>query len=281
MKVAVTGANGFVGRHVVAELAKREGVTIVASSRSPAPLMTLPANVRYLQLDIADAPADAYTALGSPDTLVHLAWAGLPNYRSLHHFESELPRQYTFLRTLVDAGLPSMLVTGTCYEYGMASGELLEERAPAPVNSYGYAKAALLEQLQYLRKEKDFALTWARLFYMHGEGQAPTSLYPLLRAAVTRGDATFPMSAGEQLRDYLPVVEVARMMADIAMRRPDAGTVNICSGNPISVRRLVENFIESNNWSITLDRGRYPIPDYEPLAFWGSVKKLSALLSLP
>jgi dTDP-6-deoxy-L-talose 4-dehydrogenase (NAD+) len=281
MKIAVTGANGFVGRHVVADLARRKDVTVVASSRSPVPSATLPANVQYLQIDMASPPADAYVALGNPDALVHLAWAGLPNYRSLHHFESELPRQYMFLRNLVEAGLPAMLVAGTCYEYGMASGELCEERVSMPVNPYGYAKAALLEQLQYLRKEKNFALTWARLFYMYGEGQAPTSLYPLLRAAVARGDVCFPMSSGEQLRDYLPVTDIARMMADMTMRRSNAGPVNICSGTPISVRQLVENFIKSHNWSIALDRGRYPIPDYEPLAFWGSVKKLNALLSPP
>lgn len=279
MKIAVTGANGFVGRHVVAELAEQHGIEITASSRAAKPAAALPKTVRHIALDIAQPPADAYAQLGRPDLVMHLAWAGLPNYRSLHHFESELPVQYSFLRRLVEAGLPSLLVTGTCYEYGMTSGQLAENQPTAPVNPYGFAKAMLLEQLQYLKTQKPFALTWARLFYMHGEGQAPTSLYPMLRAAVMRRDATFPMSLGEQLRDYLPVEEVARLLVELAIRHADAGVVNVCSGMPISVRRLTEQFLVHNNWSIALDRGKYPVPDYEPFAFWGSVEKLNRLLA--
>ena len=278
MKIAVTGANGFVGRHVLAELARREGVSVVASSRSAECTAALPAFIRYVPLDMESLSGNIYDKLGRPDLLMHMAWSGLPNYRSLSHFENELPRQYHFLRTLVEEGLPALLVTGTCYEYGLASGQLSEDQTSAPANPYGFAKAALFEQLRFLQAQRSFSLTWARLFYMYGEDQAPTSLYPLLRAAVMRGDAAFPMSSGEQLRDYLPVQEVARLLTELALRCPDAGPVNVCSGTPISVRCLVEQFIVRHNWSIAFDRGKYAVPDYEPLAFWGSVEKLDRLL---
>jgi dTDP-6-deoxy-L-talose 4-dehydrogenase (NAD+) len=278
MKIALTGANGFVGRHVTAELVRHGNVEIVASSRAPAQVQPWPERVSYVPLDIAAPPADALDRLGRPDVLIHLAWAGLPNYRSLHHFEDELPIQYRFLRGLIEAGLPSLLVSGTCYEYGMTPGCLTEGMPATPANPYGFAKASLLEQLRYLKVSRPFALTWARLFYMHGEGQAPTSLYPLLRAAVERGDKIFAMSSGEQLRDYLPIADVARLLVDLAMRKLDAGVVNVCSGEPISVRGLIETFLAQNNWSIALDRGKHPIPDYEPMAFWGSAQKLRRLL---
>ncbi len=279
MKIAVTGANGFVGRHVLAALAKHDDVEIIASSRAAAAAPALPDSVRYVSMDLSTPPPDPYAVLGRPDALVHLAWGGLPNYRSLHHFESELPRQYRFLRSLIDGGLPSLLVTGTCYEYGMACGELTENLRPSPVNPYGYAKAALLEMLQYLKAHKPFALTWARLFYMYGEGQAPTSLYSLLSAAVRRGDASFPMSSGDQLRDYLPVEGVARLLTNVAVDHSGSGILNICSGVPISVRGLVEQLVAQHCSPIVLDRGKYAVPDYEPMAFWGSTKRLNRLLA--
>ena len=94
----------------------------------------------------------------------------LSNYKSLYHFETELPRQYHFLESMIDAGLPSLLVIGTCFEYGMQSGALPAEMPTKPTNPYEYAKDALRQQLEFLRSIKPFNLTWGRLFYMYGEG---------------------------------------------------------------------------------------------------------------
>jgi dTDP-6-deoxy-L-talose 4-dehydrogenase (NAD+) len=274
MKIAVTGASGFIGRNVVAALARDGEVALVASSRSAGG--ALPPGVRHVALDMA-APEGAYDRLGRPDVVVHLAWNGLPNYRSLHHFETELPAQYRFLRGLIDDGLTRLVVAGTCYEYGMQSGALDETMVGLPTNPYALAKVTLHKQLEFLKDQVPFALTWARLFYAYGEGQAPSSIYSLLRAAVARGDARFPMSAGEQLRDFLPIETIAAHLAMLARQGGDVGIVNICSGQPTSIRGLVERWLADNGWSIALDLGHYPYPDYEPLAFWGSAAKLRAL----
>ncbi len=274
MKVAVTGATGFIGRHVLNELARHD-VETIAISRHATP------GAAGVQLDIRAASDDAFERIGRPDMLIHLAWGGLPHYRSLHHFEQELPAQYRFLSNLIAAGLSNLVVVGTCFEYGMQSGPLSEDLPARPDNPYGFAKDSLRRQLEYLRAAHPFNLTWARLFYLHGEGQAASSLLPLLRQAVARGDSVFNMSGGEQLRDYLPVTEVARCLVALALKQADPGVVNLCSGRPISVRRLVEGWIAENNWSIELNLGHYPYPDYEPMAFWGDRRKLDTLLETP
>lgn len=270
MKVAVTGASGFIGRHVITELLKH-GAEIVAVTREAARLAGLSEAVRIMEMDIARFSSDCFEQMGRPDILIHLAWDGLPNYKSLHHFETELARQYRFLKSMIEAGLPSLLATGTCFEYGMQSGALSAAMPTHPTNPYGYAKDALRQQLAFLRSINPFNLTWARLFYLYGEGQFGTSLYPTLREAVLRGDNVFNMSGGEQLRDYLPVEEVARQIVQLALMQSDIGAINICSGEPISVRRLVEQWLYKHNWKIELNLGYYPYPDYEPMAFWGEL----------
>lgn len=229
-------------------------------------------------IDMKYPPANAFDLLGRPDTLIHLAWAGLPNYKSLHHFEEELPTQYRFIKGLVASGLKNLVVTGTCFEYGMQSGPLNEDVETRPSNPYGFAKDTLRRQLEYLQQVRPFNLTWARLFYLYGEGQAENSLLPQLRKAVEQGDKIFNMSGGEQLRDYLPVTEVARYLVHLAMTNKNNGIVNICSGKPVSVRKLVENWIKENGWTIALNLGYYPYPDYEPMAFWGCADKLSIVI---
>ena len=188
MKIAVTGASGFVGKHVLAAL-RTHDVEIYAVTRDASHLNNgIDPSIRVVEMDIAHPDANAFEQLGCPDVLIHLAWDGLPHYKSLHHFETELPRQYNFLKGLIESGLPALLVTGTCFEYGMQSGELSEDMLAQPNNPYGYAKNALRQQLQYLQSTRPFKLTWARLFYMFGEGQAANTLYSQIRAAALRGD---------------------------------------------------------------------------------------------
>jgi dTDP-6-deoxy-L-talose 4-dehydrogenase (NAD+) len=226
-------------------------------------------------VDVRNPPNDTFEALGRPDVLIHLAWGGLPHYASLHHFEDEMPAQYRFLKGLLEAGLHNLVVTGTCFEYGLQSGALSEDMPTRPNTPYGYAKDGLRRQLQYLQQVRPFNLTWARLFYLFGDHQSQTSLFSQLKSAVTRGDPVFNMSGGEQLRDYLPVTEVAKILVSLATSPRDNGVVNVCSGVPISVRKLVENWLEQNHWSIRLNPGHYPYAQYEPFAFWGDRVKLA------
>lgn len=269
MKVAVTGARGFIGRHVIGELGRRD-VEVIATERPGVVRERPPAmNVRWVAFDIANPPEDSFAALERPDVLLHLAWDGLPNFRSLSHIESELPRQYAFLSNVIRHGLPALVTVGTCLEYGRQSGPLAAELETRPANPYGFAKDVLRRKLQYLKAVHPYRLTWARLFYMYGDGQPATSLLPALKAAVAAGRSEFPMSGGEQLRDYLPVNEVARRLADLTLNPDAPGLLNLCSGQPISVRRLVEGWIERNGWKIVPKYGELPYADYEPMAFWG------------
>lgn len=272
MKVAVTGATGFVGRHVVTELARR-GVTITPLLRKPG------AEGGAVAFDHSHDPTDAFERAGRPEVLLHLSWGGLPNYNSLHHFEDERPAHYRFIRAMVQGGVKHVVVAGTCFEYGMQSGALHEDLDCRPANAYGHAKDALRRELALLARELPFRLTWARLFYLWGPGQAVDSLWPALNAAVARGDAQFPMSGGEQLRDYMPVQQAVATLVDLALTGHGEGTVNVCSGRPVSVRSLVEGWLRDNGWTIALKLGHYPYPSYEPLAFWGDDSRLRQRLA--
>jgi dTDP-6-deoxy-L-talose 4-dehydrogenase (NAD+) len=179
---------------------------------------------------------------------------------------------------MISAGLGSLTVTGTCLEYGLQSGALREDMSTAPVTAYGRAKDELRRHLEALQRSRAFNLTWARLFYIRGEGQAQSSLLPQLEGAIARGDAAFDMSGGEQLRDYLPVEEAAGYLVDLALNGRDNGVVNVCSGRPISVRELVESVVAKHGSPIELNLGHFPYPDYEPMRFWGDRTKLDRLL---
>ena len=172
------------------------------------------------------------------------------------------------------------MVAGTCYEYGLLHGSLSEADSTSPVTQYGLAKDTLRRYCEMLTADRDVHFNWARLFFLHGEGQNPNSLLPLLKVAIERGDKVFNMSGGEQLHDYLPVDKAAYYLCLLALQDKIDGIINICSGKPISVRRLVEENILKAKASIKPNLGYYPYSSYEPMAFWGVSTKLQKVLAL-
>jgi dTDP-6-deoxy-L-talose 4-dehydrogenase (NAD+) len=278
LKVAVSGATGFIGRHVVAAL-ERAGAEPTLWVRPGSKAAAAGSRHPVVAIDVLDPPGQAFDRLGRPDALIHLAWGGLPNYGSAHHVEQELPAHDRMLSALIEDGLGDLVVAGTCFEYGLQSGRLAETAPAEPANAYAIAKDALRRRLEALQRERPYRLTWARLFYLHGEGQAAGALLPQLQRALDAGATTFAMSGGEQLRDYLPVEEAADDLVRLALARRDHGVVNVCSGTPISVRALVESWLAAHGRSIALDLGRYPYPAHEPMAFWGDDTKLRRYLA--
>ena len=276
--ILVTGATGFVGRHLVSALLAR-GFHVRAVARNLDAARRLPwfDAVEFVATDIHAADLDASALCDGVAAMAHLAWPGLPNYDGLFHFERTLPADYAFIKRVVEAGVKQVLVTGTCFEYGLQSGPLSEDASPQPANPYGLAKNTLRLFLEALARQQPFALQWARLFYLHGEGQNPKSLLASLERAIDAGDASFDMSAGEQLRDYLPIQTAADHLACVLQRPGFSGVVNISSGQPVSVRSLVEQRLKERNSSMTLNLGVSGYSPHEPMAFWGTCERLQQL----
>ena len=279
MKIIVTGATGFVGRHVVNQLLN-EGyeVLVIARSTDRARAFSWFQSVQCISCDLHKNFQPVVNLAKDVDAIVHLAWTGLPNYRSFFHIGQNLIADLNFLSAVINAGIKHLLVTGTCLEYGMQYGPLTEDMETRPTTPYGLAKDMLCKSLQALQKELTFTLQWVRLFYMFGDGQNQNSLLVQLDHAIASGQTTFNMSVGDQLRDYMPVTDVASSIVKLVHHPEVNGVINCCSGKPISILDLVTERCQMKESNITLNRGYYPYPDYEPMAFWGIPGKLKKIL---
>jgi len=280
MKVLVSGSAGFIGGYVVEELL-RLGHQVIASSahRDTAARQPWFHQVQHIPFDLTrqDPAADLYHLFSSPDLLIHLAWEGLPRFAESFHLEENYPRHASFLENMISGGLKDLTVTGTCLEYGMREGSLDENMPADPYVAYARGKDALRRHLEALQKSHSFVFRWARLFYMYGRGQNPKSLFSQLDIALEKGETTFNMSGGQQVRDFLPIEDVARYIVRIALQKEVTGIINVCSGRPVTVQRLVEDYMRKKGRSLVLNLGYYPYPDYEPMRFWGSNEKLKTI----
>lgn len=280
-KVLVTGATGFIGNYVINELLNK-GIAVIATSSLLPKASTAEwfDKVSYIPFNFDDfnEKENYFKYFDQPDILIHLAWEGLPNYKEDFHLTKNLPLQKEFLKNLVHNGLRDLTVTGTCFEYGMKEGCLVETMVCEPANPYAIAKDALRNAIEDLAKAYKGNFKWARLFYMYGKGQSPKSLISQLEKALEKGDAVFNMSGGEQVRDFLPVEKVATYIVAIATQQRVTGIINCCSGQPISVKNFVQQYLKKENKSIQLNLGYYPYADYEPMGFWGDDKKLKTII---
>ena len=121
MKVLVTGASGFIGKHVVNALVTIKDMKVIASASSDESLKvfkdkaveTIPFDYYHQHFD----NVDLFKMLGAPDKMIHLAWKGLPNYGETFHVTENLPKEFKFIENLLKNGLNDITVSGTCFEY--------------------------------------------------------------------------------------------------------------------------------------------------------------------
>jgi len=281
MKVLVTGSTGFIGNYVINELIRLNNYDIIATSIDS---IEVAMNfkwfdkVKYIQCNLDNKLKNFFTFFEEPDSLIHLAWEGLPNYYELYHFERNLYTNYNFIKNMIINGLGNISVIGTCLEYGLKEGVLYESTKTNPITPYGLAKDTLRKFIEMLNKKYDFSFKWLRLFYLYGKGQNPNSLLPQLDRALDNNEDVFNMSGGDQLRDYLPVEKVAKYITKITFQNAINGIINCCSGKPITIRKLVEDHLKKRNKSIKLNLGFYNYNNYEPMAFWGDNTKLMRII---
>lgn len=284
MKVLVTGATGFIGNSVINELIK-SNVEVIATSRDRKKAETFSwfDQINFIEFDINNTSGNGknlFQHFNSPDRVIHLAWENVYNCNDQSHYEKNLFPNYLFLKNLITGGLRDLNVTGTCLEYGMVNGCLSEQMLTDPKNPYAIAKDTLRKFIEQLCSHHKFNFKWIRLFYIYGKGKQAKSLYTEMEKCFANNEKEFRMSAGEQIRDFLSIDEVAKNVVKISLQNSVNGVINCSSGKPISVRRFVEEYFEKKGAKVKLILNYYPYPDYEPFAFWGDNNKMNSITGL-
>ena len=276
MKIAITGATGFIGRHVRSLLVKTDHVVVLVV-RNVKKVGDIAASEEIVVADLSQARTDWFELFGKPDAVLHLAWGGLPNYMDSYHVDVELPMQLKFLQSLIDSGLKKLVVAGTCYEYGLSSGAISESQMTNPNTPYGIAKDSLRKALFEIRSKKDFELTWARVFYPYGEGQSENSIYSQLTKAISSDEKEFAMGSGVQMLDFIQVTRVAKALRTFVTEKKGVGLINVGSGEPQSVIEFVKKLIYHFESNIVPRVGAVADREYESLSFWSDNDLLDSL----
>ncbi len=253
----VTGAGGFIGRHVVTE-AERRGwdLLVIAHSWSSS---------HELSAALGDAPVTRCIHLGWYADPVDYLTAVEPNLRSLQN-------SLDLFSLLMERGCRHLVVAGSSAEYAPSPSPHDEFELVTPWSVYGSAKAALHLFLDSSWRPSSMGLAWARLFNVTGPFEHRRRLLPTVTRSLLQGEP-IDLSPGEQRRDFLDVTDAAGALvalSDTAAR----GTFNVCSGQGTSLRHLLGAIAQRTGDASLLRFGARPYHPREAMSVVGSNQRL-------
>ena len=249
----VTGANGYIGKHVVDELLKL-GYGVVACDVN---LTTVAPEAEKLSVDIADSSINVFELAGKPDGMIHLAWRNGFKHNADTHLK-DLAIHAEFVERMINAGLKSLTVMGSMHEVGYFEGAIRPDSPTNPQSLYAIAKNSLRQAIDVLAKGKDVSIKWLRGFYIYGDDEKSNSVLGKILLADREGKETFPFTSGKNLYDFIHVEQLAEQIVAAAVQNKYTGIINCCTGEPISLGNMAEKFIKDNKLSIRLDYGAFP-----------------------
>jgi nucleoside-diphosphate-sugar epimerase len=257
MRLFITGATGFIGSHLVNQ-AHDFGHEVVALKRtySSKPRVALNKQPIWVVASLDNVPAQA---IARCDAIIHLA-AHTPNvpYDSLENcFYWNVLAPLNLFRKAISTGIQRLVIAGSCFEYGKSGEryEFIPPNAPLePTQTYAASKAAATIAFSQFAIETNIKLSILRIFQVYGDGELETRFWPSLRAAAIQG-RDFPMTRGEQVRDFISVQDVAAKFREVCTNRgvePGCPEVhNIGTGAPMTILEFAQHW-----WNKWAARGR-------------------------
>lgn len=267
LRLTITGANGFVGRKVVATAMAQHGNTIELvpffdpeTGKSP---------------DIAEAAAVERTiAAIKPDRMLHLAAIAAPREAqrdSKRAWAVNVDGTLNIARALMAHRPEARLVwSGSSEAYGASFNRgplpLAETAALEPMSAYGASKAAADIALAQLGRSGDLDTVVLRPFNHTGAGQATDYVVPAFAsqiAKIERGEQEPVLKVGnlEALRDFLDVEDVVALYlaAVLAEERIGGEAFNVSTGAPVSIKGILDKLLgmATVQIAVEIDPARY------------------------
>ena len=275
MKIFVTGATGFIGRHFINELP--QDYEIFANIRNKKQkLIKLNKNIHWINKNLNLLKSKELKKI---DTIIHFASAGVSpkkaTWEELYDFNVNCTLK--LLRIAAEAGVSKIIMAGSYIEYGLSANKYKFIPPSAnllPTTPYASSKAAAFELAHGFCMDAKIHLTYNRIFSAYGDGQYSGNLWPSLYKAATKGD-DFLMTSGEQVRDFIPVKKIAEIFLEDLKFNPKNNLFpivkNVCSGKGKSILKFSQYWWKKWNAKGKLLPGKIPSRKNEPLRFVGKV----------
>lgn len=250
MRIAVIGASGFVGRHLLAECARRRD-DVWATYRPGESPPADEARVRWVPLELLEGKSvEGMLRDARPEGIVHLAGqadVGRSHREPVFTYRLNAEGTLGLLRAVRDAAPAARVAVVTSAElYGAVPGAELpirEDRPALPRSPYGLSKAAADDAAAFAARAWGLHVFRLRPFNHVGPGQRRGFVLPDFAsqiAAIERGEADPVLRVGNlsPRRDFTDVRDVAAGYRDALDSGVAGEAYNLCSGRSVSIGEI-------------------------------------------
>ena len=283
-RVLLTGARGFTGRYVHAELARAgyEVIDAVAEGGVHAnEAVAGGAAKQQVTLDITSLEhCRAVMQAVRPDYLIHLAAISFVGHADAEAFyRVNVIGTLNLLQALADTGIAPkrVVLASSANVYGnAAAGILAESQPPAPVNHYAMSKLAMEYLVRPWNERLPIVVT--RPFNYTGVGQAAQFLVPKIVSHFVDRAQVIELGNLDVERDFSDVRTVAKVYRALLQTDCAGLTVNICSGQPYSLRDIIGMMEAIAGYGIEVRVNPAFVRQNEVKTLLGSTDRLHALV---
>ena len=275
VRVLLTGARGFVGRHCLAKLvAKGHEVHAVSSVHQ----ISRP-GCQWHTVDLLNA-IEVRTLISTvrPSHLLHLAW--YTDHGTYWHAPENLAwvqASLGLMKEFADSGGQRIVAAGTCAEYDWSYEICKENTTPCrPSTLYGAAKHGTQLILNAWAKQANISSAWGRLFFLYGPGQPPSFLIPSIATSLLKGEQAV-CSNSDLVRDYIYVEDAATALTSLLEGEVD-GVVNIASGRALQIKDLALMIGDLLDKQDLIHFGKMPLGYSEPQRLIADVSRTKSEL---
>ncbi|OGS45226.1 MAG: epimerase [Elusimicrobia bacterium RIFOXYD2_FULL_34_15] len=273
-KILVTGANGFLGRHVIPLLLKHN-YHVYAVDNNITMGSEKKENLSWHECNLFD-PEDKKSLFSKikPTHLLHLAWYTVPKkYWTAPENVLWVKASIELFFNFLENGGRRAVFAGTCAEYNWDYELLSEDKTPLlPKTLYGKCKNSLNTMLGALAEQKDISYAWGRIFFLYGSGENKERLIPEVINSLLKGKEV-NCSHGRQVRDFLHVEDVADAFVTLVESNL-RGSVNIASGQPATLKQIIYKIAEKLDRKDLIRLNAVPSSKSEPLRLIADNKRL-------
>lgn len=273
MKIAITGANGYIGSNLVKECIKNGHEVIAVDFYDD----NIDKKATYIKSNIFECDKDFFYKLSCPDVLIHLAWRNGFNHNNESHV-NDLSKHYHFLKNMIESGVKYLSVMGTVHEIGYYEGKIDENVPCNPMSLYGIAKNALRQMIELLIKDTNIYFHWLRAFYIIGDDLKSNSVFGKLLNSAKEGKKEFPLNSGKNKYDFINVQDLSCQILSASIQSEINGIINVCSGEPISLGEKIEQFIKCKNLDIKVYYNVFPDRAYDSPIIYGDNYKIKKIM---
>lgn len=287
MRVFITGATGFAGSYLVADLVAA-GHQVVALVHPETSHQRLPDNplVEGVGGDLLDAKS-LQTAVfqAQPDVIYHLAGQAYP---ALSWREPALTLAVNaggtanLLQAAVAVGKPRVVVVTSAEIYGQIGSDdlpLTEESLPQPRHPYGISKWAASQLVALFWQRYQLPVVEARPFNHIGPRQGLGFVVPDFAsqlAAIKLGHKPPIIRVGnlDAQRDFTDVRDVARAYQALAAAGQSGEGYLICSGQPVAIHYLLNRLVEAAGVTVKIEYDQERMRPSDVPCLYGSYAKI-------